>query len=117
MAKREKKKKKTNVLTSDTSIVIQKSPERVNPGSAGGFNDRKVTWFNTLDDDVLLIWPHDDAFGSGSKGFVLPITGGESSTKKLNGKPKGTHLQYLVWNIAKKRFIPGNSHPEIIIDG
>ena len=102
----------------DTDISIQPSPEKVVPGRAPGFNGQKLTWTNNLSDDVLLIWPHDDAFGNGSKGFVQPIpAGGSLPSQHLNGKAKGDILPYLVWNVGKKRFVSGNSQPEIIIEG
>lgn len=122
MAKAVKKKKaikkkitaQTIGLSADYFIVINEIPV-VRPGSAHVFGSQQIWWVNSSTHTVRVKFPHGGVIGQPFSRVVEP---GEmrKAPERVNGSQKG-RFTYKVVDLVTGRLIPGNSNPDIIVEG
>lgn len=130
MARKAKKKKKaikkkrpirksinstTVQVSKDYFIVIDKTP-KVRPGSSRVFGGQRVFWCNLSKHTIEVDFAHNDVLGPS---FTLQIDPGEmdNAPGDANGDKKGRTFGYTVTDLVTNKAVPGNSAPDIIIEG
>lgn len=115
MAKHKKKKKKKRAAAPDPAEVFifhtnDDETCTVSPSKVPLVIGQKVTWHNTTNDEVVVLFPHDGL--STAKGFKQPINAHDEATSKP-AKKKGT-FKYYIWCEETGNFAVGTD-PEIIV--